>query len=267
MKRIRTIVIDDEEEARDGISLLLSKLDQFEVLATCDNGLEAINKINQIKPDLVFLDIQMPQINGFEVLNSLESEVMPKVVFVTAYDQYALRAFEVHATDYLLKPFSDARFIETINHVNMLFQNKEDGLGQLKRVIQEYMLHSSPETHDELISTTSTSDKPPSQLIIKSGGKIIFIPLSDISHITAQNYYVQVHASKAKHLARESLKSLEKYLDTASFIRIHKSTLVNSLFISEVEPYFNGELILKLRNGEKLKVSRHYRKNLPKIFG
>lgn len=267
MKKFRTIVIDDEQEARDGICRLLTAYRQFEVIGTCDNGLDAINRINELQPDLIFLDIQMPQINGFEVLNSLEADQLPKIVFVTAYDQYALQAFEVHAVDYLLKPFSDSRFEQTVHHVLALLKEKKEDLTRLKSVIDEYLQHGQASRDEELIPDKSEDTKVPHQLIIKSSGKILFIPLNEIIHISAENYHVQVHTEKCSYRARESLKSLEDYLRQASFIRIHKSSLVNSQFIREVEPYFNGELILKLTTGEQLKVSRHYRKNLPKIFG
>ncbi len=267
MEKYSTLVIDDEQEARDGICRLLAGYPQLEVTSTCDNGLDAINQINRLQPDLIFLDIQMPQINGFEVLNSIKPHVIPKIVFVTAHDQYALQAFEVHAIDYLLKPFSDERFEQTIQHVLTLLKEKKEDLARLKNAIDTYLQHDSTGRAEELIPDKPIEGKAPSQLIIKSGGKIHFISLKEIVHISAENYYVQVHTEKGSYRARESLKALADYLGPASFIRIHKSSLVNSHFISEVEPYFNGELVLKLTTGEQLKVSRHYRKNLPKTFG
>ncbi len=265
MKTIRTIVIDDEKEARDGISLLLQKSEGIELLDTCENGLEAIRAIENLKPDLIFLDIQMPKINGFEVLNSLQPESIPKVIFVTAYDQYALRAFEVHASDYLLKPFSDTRFFEALAHVRAEFDNQNKNQEGLQKIITDYLQQADVQEVERLI--TNTTQPSPSQLIVKTNGKIIFIPLKEITHIVAQNYYVNVHTIKESYLVRESLKSLEVHLKGTSFLRIHRSVMVNSDFVKEVEPYFNGELIVRLKNDEKLKVSRSYKKNLPKILG
>ena len=264
---IRTIVIDDEKEARDGIELLLAPLEKFKLICHCENGLEAIRAIEEQKPDLIFLDIQMPKINGFEVLNSLSSEVMPKVIFVTAYDKYALKAFQVHAIDYLLKPFSNTRFYEATNHILSMFEHEKTDLMHLRNVIDTYLQQTEIKSNEQLITSASNSHSIPEQLIVKSEGKIVFISLADITHIEAQNYKVKVYGKNRQYVVRESLKSLEEYLQGTTFMRIHKSVIVNSQYVKEVEPYFNGEMILKLLDGTKLKVSRHYRKNLPKVFG
>lgn len=263
MSKISVVVIDDEQEARDGICLLLQSFSELELMATCENGLEAIEKINQIKPDLIFLDIQMPRVNGFEVLNSIDQHCMPMVIFVTAYDKYALKAFEYHAIDYLLKPYTDDRFKSAVDYALRLMQSTDQADNNLQKLIKDY-IQKTDSRSEQLLSSTQL---PPHQLIVKSEGKILFLPLNQITHISAENYYIRVHALKSQHLVRESLKTLEKHLSGTSFIRIHKSTLVNSQFIHQVEPYFNGEMMLKLSNAEKLKVSRHYRKNLPTIFG
>jgi two-component system LytT family response regulator len=265
MSIIKTLIVDDEEEAREGLRHLLSKVPDIQIVAVCKNGLEAIQKTRQLQPDLVFLDIQMPEINGFEVLNNLENITIPAIIFVTAFDQYALKAFELHALDYLLKPFSDERFYNALAHARRYLETAS--LNQLSdklhTVLNEYNRQKTDKESDSLLSESEEEiGSAPNRLIIKSMGKIYFVALSDIHWIEAFDYYVKIHLADKFYLVRASLKNLEKKLPQDLFLRIHKSQIVNIQYISELEPYFNGEYILKLQSGLKLKVSRNYKQGI-----
>lgn len=261
MSSIRTLIVDDESEAREGLELLLSRDEEVDLIAKCKNGLEAIQQINQLRPDLVFLDIQMPQINGFEVLSSLPEDRMPKVVFVTAYDQYAVQAFQIHAIDYLLKPFTDERFYDCLKHAKeRLHQENTSAVDEnYHALIDGYRERQSGEKDQMILSSMGTAEQ---RMLIKSGGKIHFIDFAEIRWIEAFDYYVKVHTADRFFLVRESMKKMEAKLSPHNFIRIHKSSIINLDFIKELEPYFNGEYYVKLKEGEKLKLSRTYRKNL-----
>lgn len=261
MQRIRTLIVDDESEAREGVKRLLGKDSDIALEAVCKNGLEAIKAINTLQPDLVFLDIQMPQINGFEVLNSLAPDRIPKVIFVTAYDQYAVQAFRLHAIDYLLKPFTDERFYDCLTHAKQrLYQESLSAQPQNYAELLEGYIKKHAEDKDQVIQTSVSG--PEQKMIIKSGGKIFFVEFSEIRWIEAFDYYVKVHVANRYFLVRESMKSLEAKLSEHSFVRIHKSSIINLSFVLELEPYFNGEYFVKLKEGEKLKLSRTYRKHL-----
>jgi len=254
MKPIPTIIVDDESEAREGVELLLSKDKDISVVAVCKNGLEALKMINSLRPTLVFLDIQMPQINGFEVLNSLAPDCIPNVIFVTAFDQYAVQAFQLHAIDYLLKPFTDERFYDCLNHAKQrLYQQSYQGL------LNEYSEEHAADKDQVIHASLSGLEQ---KMIIKSEGKIHFIEYSEVRWIEAFDYYIKVHIANRFFLVRESMKSMEQKLAELSFVRVHKSSIVNLEYILELEPYFNGEYFIKLKGGEKLKLSRTYRKNL-----
>lgn len=261
MKKIGTIIVDDESEARLGIERLLSKDEHIEVMASCKNGLEAIQKINLLQPALIFLDIQMPQINGFEVVNSLAPDRIPKVVFVTAFDQYAVQAFQLHAIDYLLKPFTDERFYDCLSHAKE--QLKLGSLAKMEEnfhaLLDDYR-GKQEEGKGQVIATQIPGQED--RLLIKSGGKIHFVDYAQIRWIEAFDYYVKVHTKGRFFLVRESMKMMEAKLGKQGFVRIHKSSIINLDFVLELEPYFNGEYYVKLKEGEKLKLSRTYRKNL-----
>lgn len=258
---IRTIIIDDEAEAREGLKNLLGKDDDIDLVGECKNGLEAIQHINALKPELVFLDIQMPKINGFEVLNSLVEERLPQIVFVTAYDQYALQAFDMHAIDYLLKPFSDERFFDCLNHVKRHFeQTNQQPENELQALIKSYLGQMKDKENGELIPENGSALAK--RLVIKSGGKIHIVNYKDIIRVEAQDYYIKVHTANQSFLMRESMKGMAQKLPDLQFVRIHKSHIVNLAYVTELEPYFNGEYMVKLQNGQSLKMSRTYRENL-----
>lgn len=250
--KIKTVIVDDEAEARDGIQTLLNEDQEIEIISICDNGLDAILKIGELKPDLLLLDIQMPEINGFEVLKSLSLEDLPAVVFVTAYDKYALRAFEVHAVDYLLKPFTKPRFFDAIDHAKQVIKQSHANHDVVK-MLEGYEPENSSTA---LLNSTSSIDQE--KLIVKSGGKIHFISHRDVYWLEADDVYVRVHTNRKAHLVRATLKQMEQRLPQARFIRVHKSFMVNFDKISEIEPLFNSEFMITLLDGTAVKVSRTY---------
>ena len=256
MSKIRVIVVDDEAEARQGIRQLLANDQDVELLSVCRNGLEAIQEINASAPDLVFMDIQMPEINGFDVLNSIKLDPFPMIIFITAYDQYALKAFEIHAIDYLLKPFTNDRFYRSLEYAKQQIRESGDEAHQkINSILKGYANDADP---DRLIHENHSQNR----IVIKSSGKIYFVPLDEIRWIEAFDYYIKIHVKDQFYLVRETMKKMETKLPADRFVRIHKSAIINMDFLSELEPHFNGEFLIKLRNGKALKVSRSYRKNL-----
>src|SRR3984957_13914691 len=235
--RIRALVVDDEPLARSNLTVLLRRDPEIEVVRECGSGVEALAEIRGSKPDLVFLDVQMPECDGFDVLEMLGGELPPAVVFVTAYDQYALRAFEAGALDYLLKPFDNARF--------------ERALGRAKERIALYK--GSPPKMDSLV--------------IRGAGQVIFIKISDIDWIEAADYYACLHVRAKAHLLRRRMSDLERELDQAVFCRIHRSSIVNLNRIRGLEINEDGEYEVVLDTGTRLRLSRRYRKQLQSRMG
>ena len=258
---IRALVIDDEKKAREGIRILLAQDPDIRVLGEARDGREAIEKINVLKPDLVFLDIQMPGINGFDVLGSLTVKILPLVIFSTAYDQYAIKAFDVRAIDYLLKPYSKERFEQSLQLAKEQFKNRQSSNMQSK--IQSLLENYQREFDtNALVQSSLNSD---TQIIVKSEGKIRFLNLSEVYWIEAMDSYVKIHLDEETVIVKSSLKSIETKYGHA-FLRIHKSSLVNRKQILLLEPFFKGDFYLKLRNNERVKGSRNYRKNLPEVL-
>lgn len=248
------IIVDDEIDAREGLTLLLQQDDDVKLLASCDHGLNAIAAIDEYLPDIVFLDVQMPQVNGFEVLRSLQ--VVPKaVVFVTAYDEFALKAFEVRAIDYLLKPFSDSRFFKALNHAKSVVSSNRS---ENKNIVE-----SLPGGDSE---TRLLEKQLDDRLIVKENGKIHLLEFKDIVWLEAYDYYVKIHLANRFFLIRESLKRLEEKLAPQGFARIHKSTVVNLQYATTVQQLTAKEYMLILKNGLELKVSRANKKALFKAL-
>jgi two-component system, LytTR family, response regulator len=229
---IRAIIVDDEPLARTNLRVLLGRHSDIEISGESGSGLEALEEIRKAKPDLVFLDVQMPECDGFDFLEKLGGDVPPAVIFVTAYDQYALRAFEAGALDYLLKPFDDARF--------------ERALSRARNQIEHHR-SASPKTK---------------RLAVKSSGQIVFLKLTDIDWIEAADYYACLHVGNKTHLLRRSMSELEQDLDPAAFRRIHRSAIVNLARVRAIELNRNGEYDVLLDNGTALPISRRYRKQL-----
>jgi two-component system LytT family response regulator len=252
-KRIKTIIVDDEPPSRTKIRELLKSDPDIEIIDECANGRDAIKSIAASQPDLMFLDIQMPELDGFGVLEALGPGKLPAIVFVTAYDQYAVQAFEVHAVDYLLKPFDRQRFQTALDRAKAHLQSTNgDQLNQ--------QLNS-------LLRELKGPVKQYERFVVKSGGRVFFLKNDEIDWIEAAGNYVRVHVGKDTHLLRETMTAIQKKLDPALFIRIHRSTFVNIEKIKELQPWFHGEYVVILRDGTQLTMSRSYRSNLPELLG
>lgn len=263
MRKITTLLVDDEPLATRGLKIRLSAFDDIDIIGSCSNGREAVKAIKDLKPDLLFLDIQMPGFDGFSVVRSLVGEtVIPLIIFVTAFDQYALEAFEAHALDYLLKPVEETRLAESIQRVR-------DHLAQRSAIEQNARLVKFIEDMDEDSKgqLTAMLEKPEiaketlydPHLRIRDRGHIVIIPVRDIEFIDAAGDYMCIHVGEKTHILRETMKTMEKRLDPKKFQRIHRSTIVNLDQVQEVRPYFNGECFLLLKTGKELKVSRSYK--------
>jgi len=255
MRPIRTLIVDDEPAAREGMRHLLTADPEIVLAGECSNGREAVAAIRDTSPDLAFLDVQMPELDGFGVLREVGVERAPAVVFVTAFDQYALRAFDVHAIDYLLKPFTDDRFRQSLDRAKQLV--RQGRLGDLSRKLAALL------DNDESAPAPRYLDR----LVVKSGGKVTLLPVGEIEWIDAEGDYVRIHVGKTWHLLRETMKNLEDQLDAARFVRIHRSTIVNLEKVKELQPFFRGEYVVVLHNGTTLKLSRGYRDNLEARLG
>jgi two-component system LytT family response regulator len=248
MKKIRTLVVDDEPLARERLTSLLSAEPDIEVVGQCRDGEEAVRAIMDSSPDLVFLDVQMPAMNGFEVIEAVGSERMPLVIFVTAYDQHALRAFQVRALDYMLKPFDRERFQEAVQRARAHIQRDETGdLGRRLIALVKDLRRDQPKTD---------------RLVVKSGGRLFFLRTDEIDWIEAAGNYVRLHVGNTSHLLRETMNAIEGRLDPEKFFRIHRSRIVNMERIQEMQPWLNGEYAVVLRTGTRLTLSRGYREKL-----
>lgn len=259
-RRIRTLIVDDEPAARAAIRTLLADDPEVSVVGECTDGRSALQAIQDDAPDLLFLDVQMPEMDGFALLRQLDPTALPVVVFVTAYDQYALKAFEVHALDYLLKPFDDRRFRESL--VRAKQQVRQGKLGALSQQLLALL--------DGVgwPAAGGGRDGPYlKRLVIKSGGRVTILAVRDIDWIEAEGDYVKIHAGRAWHLLRETMKQVEVQFDPARFVRIHRSTIVNVERIKELQPYFRGEYVVILHDGATLKLSRGYRPHLEEMLG
>ena len=246
--KIRAIIIDDETLGRDIIKNYLAKHDHIDLLAECSNGFDALKQINELKPDLIFLDIQMPKLTGFEMLELLEDP--PVIIFTTAFDQYALKAFEVNATDYLLKPFSESRFAEALEKAIRLLNNK-------------------PESKQKLVDLARTIERRNEYLdrvVVKNGQKITIIPADDIIYIEAQDDYTMIHTATGNHLKQKTMKYFEENLDPAHFIRIHRSYIVKLTAVKQIELFEKESYRVILHNGSKLPVSKSGYQNLKEII-
>lgn len=246
--KLKTILVDDEQLARALVKNFISADSDFEVIAEAEDGFSALKLIHEHKPDVVFLDIQMPKLTGLEMLELLEEP--PLVVFCTAYDQYAIDAFEKNAIDYLLKPFSKDRFLKTLDKVKSKYH---EGL-------------SSKADIDNLIKNAREEEKIIDKVVIKNGAKIEILNLSDISHFEADGDYISIHAKDKKYLKQQTMKQMELQLP-ADFIRIHRSYLVNGSFIQKLEPYEKNGYQVLLKNGIRLSVSRSGYQELKEKLG
>jgi two-component system LytT family response regulator len=267
MQKIRTIIVDDEPEAREGVKLLLEGDADIQLIGLCKNGLEAIDMINEHEIDLALLDIQMPVINGFEVVNSVARERLPNIIFVTAYDQYALKAFDIHAVDYILKPFTDQRFKEGLHRAKLLIsQEKLQKQKDTLRSLSEELGGRNAQKEGQLISESQNDPSSAQRLVVKDSGRVRFIPLHDIIWLEAFDYYVKIHVRGHFYLVRESLKKLSERLPSSMFVRIHKSSTINISYIRSLTTVENGEYMIRTTTNEELKVSRSYRDEIKNLI-
>jgi two-component system LytT family response regulator len=253
-RKIRALIVDDEPLARERMRSLLGVEPDVDVVGEASNGLDAVDAILDRSPDLVFLDVHMPKLDGFEVIETVGADRMPAVVFVTAYDQHALRAFEVQALDYLLKPFDGERFQGTLRRVRQQMQNAETGDLSQKLLALVRDLKGERQSRAE-------------RLVVKSGGRLFFLRTDEIDWIEAAGNYVRLHVAAEGHLLRETMTAVESRLNPEIFFRIHRSHIVNIERIKELQPWFNGEYVVILRNGTKLTLSRGYRERLQEKLG
>lgn len=251
--RIRILLVDDEPLAREMLREMLQGDPQVEIVGESCNGREALEAIRAESPDLIFLDVQMSEVGGFEVLGSLEKDSLPYVIFVTAYDQYAVRAFEVQALDYLLKPFDQERFdISWQRAKSQLARDRNGGTDQ--RILA-------------LLEELKAGNRYLERLVIKAAGRIYFLDTAEIDWIEAEGNYVSVHSARKSHLLRETISSLESQLDPKKFVRIHRSSIVRLDFIQELQPWFHGEYRVILNDGTQLTLSRNHRDKLQEALG
>ncbi len=245
---IRALIVDDEPLTRERIRTLLAEHRDVEVIGECRDGQEAVNAILAEHPDLVFLDVQMPELDGFEVIKALSAEDLPAIVFVTAFDEYAIRAFEVNAIDYLLKPINPARFERAV-----------------RRAIDRLQQSNAREPERKLfdfVERWRAEQQYATRFVVRSGSKLSFVRVSDVDWIDTADNYVRLHVSGREHLVRDTLKSVESQLHPEMFIRVHRSIIINLDRVETVEPYFHGEYVVTMKDGAKLTTSRSYSERL-----
>ncbi|MEE4145374.1 MAG: LytTR family DNA-binding domain-containing protein, partial [Halieaceae bacterium] len=265
MKPLRAIVVDDESLARRGLALRLANIAEVEVIAQCANGEEALQLIGTESPDLVFLDIQMPGMDGFDLVCELQADAMPLIIFVTAFDQYAIDAFRVHAVDYLLKPIDEDRLEEAV--ARAVARHGISSQDSKERLLALVSGRNESGAVKELVANRSSSRTWPERLTIKDGSEFQFIKIPDIQWIDAAGDYMCVHAGGKTHIMRTTMKQLEASLDPDIFIRVHRSSIVNANSIASATTHLNGEYVLTLDGGAKLKVSRSYRDRIKSLLG
>ncbi len=256
--KIKTIIADDEPLAREKIRNLLAEDPDIELIGECADGIETVTAIRNQQPDLVFLDVQMPELDGFGVLKALRHSNMPTLIFVTAYDQYALRAFEVHALDYLLKPFDRERFQKALQRAKEHIRKEKSG------EVNEKLLTLLEDLKSE--KSNNHERKYLDRLVIKAGGRVTFLKTEEIDWIEAAGNYIRLYIGKDSHLLRETMNNIQTKLDPEKFLRIHRSTILKIDRIKELQPWYHGEYFVTLENGKQLTSSRSYRHQLSKLL-
>lgn len=254
---IRTIIADDEHLARKKLRLLLDSEPGVQVVAECQDGLQTVSAVQTHRPDLLLIDIRMPDMDGFQVLKQIASDELPVVVFTTAYDQFAIRAFEAHALDYLLKPFDGERLHHAVERAGaeLLKLHDRDLAG---RILDLLAKNAEPKMDSKQVDD---------RMVIRAGGKVVFLDVKEIDWIEAAANYVKLNVGKDSYLLREGIGSISERLDPDRFVRIHRSVIVNVRKIKELQPCESGEYIAVLRNGKELSCSRGYRTQLQRLIG
>lgn len=250
---LRVLIVDDEPVARRGILRLLRQEPDIEVVGECGDGAAALAALAELAPDLVFLDVQMPELDGFAVLEAIGAERMPAVVFVTAYDRHAVRAFDAQAIDYVLKPIDPQRFQQALRRARAHLAHPDEGF--VRRVSEALKLIDRGER-----------SRHPARLAIRSDGRVRLIDIADVDQIVAAGNYVEIHAGGRSHLMRETMASLEARLDPQRFVRVSRAAIVSLDRIREVQPLFNGDFVVLLRNGAQVNGSRRYRAALDALL-
>ncbi len=255
MGKVRTLIVDDEPLARERIRQLLAEEEDIEIVGEFEDGLAALEAIGEQQPDLVFLDVQMPELDGFELLSRLDPTRMPAIVFVTAHDQFALRAFEVHALDYLLKPFDQERFRAALDRARTWIARRGDEAldTRLTSLLADLRGSATPRVQE--------------RIAVKAGGRVILLKAEEIDWVEAADNYVSLHVGAASHLLRETMNGLERRLPSDRFLRISRSTIVNLDRVRELQPLFHGEYAVILTDGKRLSLSRSYRDRLSVLLG
>tara|TARA_R110002072_G_scaffold170552_2_gene324252 strand:+ start:201752 stop:202573 length:822 start_codon:yes stop_codon:yes gene_type:complete len=265
--RLRAVVVDDESLARQGLELRLAELGGVEVVRSCQNGREALAAIAELAPDLVFLDIQMPGMTGFDVVERLQQDNMPLIIFVTAYDEFAVSAFEIHAVDYLLKPIENERLALALDKARQRLAGARDD--QEKKQLLDIVISLTGKSENaiaELLKGGGLPARYSEKLAIKDGASTTFVPVRDIDWIDAAGDYMCVHVKGETHIMRTTMKELEALLDPTVFQRVHRSTIVNLDRVEKVSSHINGEFHLTLSCGASLKMSRSYKDKVKHFF-
>jgi len=255
-RKLRTLLVDDESLSRRGLELRLKVASDIEVIGQCSNGREALQAIRESKPDLVFLDIQMPGLSGFDVLAELQPHELPMIVFVTAYDRFAVQAFEARAIDYVLKPVDDVRLAATLAHVRELAEQRTAVAERNQLANPLAALRGSGEIEG---AQPAASTSPPNWLPIRNGRETVRVPVEAIEWVDAAGDYLCIHASGNTHILRATMREMETLLDPRLFQRVHRSTIVNLTRVKSLRAHMNGEYFLRLEGGQELKLSRTYR--------
>ncbi len=264
---LRAIIVDDEELACKGLKMRLDQVDEVEVVDTCISGRLALESIVENEPDLLFLDIQMPGMTGFEMISEIQADLMPLVIFVTAYDAFAIDAFNVHAVDYLLKPVEEARLKAAVDRA-VEVNERQGAVGEKQRLLEMVvkLTGKSESAIGELLANPDHESAHPDRLAIKDGSTTTFVPVKDIDWIDAAGDYMCVHVQGVTHIMRTTMKELEIKLDPAIFQRVHRSTIVNLQRVDKVSSHINGEFHLTLNCGSSLKMSRSYKDKVKHFF-
>ena len=242
MEKVKAVIIEDEELGRELIKNYLKDVENIEIIAECENGFEGIKAIQDLKPDVVFLDIQMPKLNGFEMLEILDEK--PEIIFTTAYNQYAIQAFELNAVDYLLKPFSKERLLDALEKAISRLKMNQPGTEKINKLIQQPL--------DDIIE----------RVVVKSNTKIHVIPVEKIRYLEAQDDYVMIYTFEGRHLKQSTMKYFEKHLDPKEFMRVHRSYIIRLDQVVQLEPYGKDSYVAKLKDGPAVKISKSGFKNL-----
>src|SRR5581483_5360824 len=256
---IRTLLVDDEDLARRGLRARLERSEDIDVIGECTNGREAIDAIGRLSPDLVFLDVQMPEASGFDVIQAIGANSIPYVIFVTAYDQYALHAFEVHALDYLLKPVDDRRLEVALSQARTALSSKRDGT--FGRHVADAIANWGP------AGATGGPRWGTDRVTIPTGDRLVVVRINEINWIAAAGNYVSLHTDKKAWLLRETISTMDQRLGSHGFVRIHRSTVVNLDRVLELRTLGSGDFAVVLRDGTELKLSRNYRASVWKLLG